>query len=315
MRILVTGAGGFVGIHLLRLLQGKHNLFAATRHIRTQAQANVQWLSLDITNKESISKTLEKTKPEAVIHLAAQSMVKLAWKDPAKTLDINTMGTIHLLEAMKNITPEALLITVGSSEEYGLTGKQGVPLIEEQPCLPQNPYATSKLAMGQLALQLGGRFGLKVIHMRPFNHFGPGQQIGFVVSDFASQIAAIENNLRKPFIKVGDLTAYRDFTDVRDVVKAYSFIIEQQPEPGIYNVCSGVAYSAGDILDSLLRQASVPITVEVDPKRMRPSEVPLFIGSNHKIHKATGWKPTKDFEQSILDTLNWWRSKVKQHSN
>lgn len=312
MRILVTGAGGFVGRHLINHLKQKHVVLAAGRSSKSPADLNVPYLSMDITNPASIKEALKQSASDAIFHLAAQSMVKLAWDDPANTIYVNTIGTINLVNTIKDILPLCRLVTVGSSEEYGLTGKSGEPLTEEHPCLPQNPYATSKLAMGQAALQLAKKHELQVVHIRPFNHFGPGQQVGYVVSDFASQVAEIEQNLRPPVLRVGDLSAQRDFTDVRDVVQAYSLLLEKNPSTGIYNVCSGVARSAGEILEIMLNHATIPVTVEQDLHKLRPSEVPVFVGSYTKLNQATGWYPRQQFENSVLETLNWWRNKVKQ---
>lgn len=311
MKIMVTGAGGFVGRHLINYLRQKHMVIAAGRSTNPPADINAPYFRMDITDPLSIKSALKQSAPDAVFHLAAQSMVGLAWDDPASTIQVNTIGTINLVNALKDILPLCRIITVGSSEEYGLTGKLGKPLSEDHPCFPQNPYATSKLAMGQVALQLAKRHGLNVIHIRPFNHFGPGQQVGYVVSDFASQVAEIEQNLSPPVLRVGDLTAQRDFTDVRDVVQAYAHLLEKNAASGIYNVCSGIAHSAGEIVEILLSYAAVPIKVEQDPHRMRPSEVPLFVGSYAKLNQATSWQPGQQFENSILETLNWWRNKVK----
>lgn len=310
MRILVTGASGFVGGHLINHLKQKHKVFATGRSPKPLAALDVPYFCMDITDEDSIKKVLKESTPDAVFHLAAQSMVRLAWDDPANTFNINTIGTINLINSLKETSPLCRLITVGSSEEYGLTGKTGERLTEEHPCMPQNPYAISKLAMGQMALQLAKKHELETIHIRPFNHFGPGQQVGYVVSDFASQVAEIEQGLKPPVLRVGDLTAQRDFTDVRDVAAAYALLLEKSPLSGVYNVCSGITRSAGEILEHLLNCATVPITVEQDRNRMRPSEVPLFVGSYDKLNQATGWQPMRQFEDSILDTLNWWRNRV-----
>jgi GDP-4-dehydro-6-deoxy-D-mannose reductase len=176
--------------------------------------------------------------------------------------------------------------------------------------LPQNPYSTSKLAMGQVALQLARRDNLKVIHVRPFNHFGPGQLEGYVVSDYAAQVARIEKGLIPPVIKVGDLSSSRDFTDVRDVVSAYALLLEKNLESGIYNVCSGIPREIKGILELLISYAKVKVAVEVDPERFRPSEVPIFVGSADKIKRATSWFVERSFEESILETLEWWRGMV-----
>ena len=309
MRVLITGAGGFVGNHLIKELSERgHEVFAGT-HFGDIANNTCVGLEFNITDSNQVEAILSDIKPEGIIHLAAQSMVKYAWEHPHETVKVNTLGTIVLLNAVKKYLPQTKVICVGSSEEYGLSAKAGEPLTEEHPCLPQNPYATSKLAAGLIAMQMAKKDNLRVIHVRPFNHFGPGQQLGFVVSDFASQISRIEQGLTGNVLKVGELSARRDFTDVRDVVKAYALLLENEVECGIYNVCSGVPRSAKEILEFLVEKAKVDICIEVDESRYRPSEVPLFIGSAAKIEKAVNWQPKRNFHGSLVETLEWWRSR------
>jgi GDP-4-dehydro-6-deoxy-D-mannose reductase len=312
MRILVTGADGFVGRHLIQGLLGKkHEVLAGLQYVNPNFDLPIKGIYFELTDQDSVLNLLRETKPEGIIHLAAQSMVQKAWENPAETFLINTVGTIYLVNAMKEIVPNAKLISVGSSEEYGLTGKCGEPLTEEHPCKPQNPYATSKLATGQTLLQMAFKEHLNIIHVRPFNHFGPGQREGFVVSDFASQIAKIEKGINPPIIKAGDLSAKRDFTDVRDVIEAYIALVEQPIEIGIYNICSGIPRSIQEILKFLVSQSEVSIRIEMDKERFRPSEVPLFIGSNKKIKQAVGWKPKREFEGTLVEVLNWWRNQTE----
>jgi len=311
MRVMITGAGGFVGKHLIENLKGNHEVIATDRLSSPPIGLRVPYLSMDITDNKNVREVLQKVIPDAIIHLAAQSMVASAWADPASTIYINTIGTINLINMIKDYLPNTILLTIGSGEEYGLSANLGVPLTEEHPCFPQNPYATSKLAMGQLALQLAKKHNLKILHLRPFNHFGPEQQLGYVVSDFASQVAEIEQGRRPALLKVGNLHAQRDFTDVRDVVQAYTSLLEKGPDSGIYNVCSGFAYSAKQILNIILSFASVKIEVEQDPDKLRPSDVPLFLGSSEKLFLTTGWQPKHQFENSVLETLNWWRIRTK----
>ena len=306
-RILVTGACGFVGGHLVaRLVGSGHQLTAAVQNPACQFDTAVQKITFDLTRPEEVLAAVANSRPDVILHLAAQSMVMKSWEAPADTLRVNTLGTVHLLEAVRKIG-RGLLVTIGSSDEYGLAGPSGIPLTEETPCQPQNPYAVSKFAAGQLAMQLAHKHGLQVVHLRPFNHFGPGQRTGYVVSDFCSQIARIEQGELQPEIVVGDLSAQRDFTDVRDVIEAYALIAEKGLPTGIYNVCSGRPRRVSVILDFLLQEAKVPIQVTVDPERLRPSDVPLFIGSSEKIQKELGWEARRDSFCSLRDTLEWWR--------
>lgn len=311
MRVLVTGAGGFVGGYLVLALadRGHHVVAGGIQDSNFKFERDIEILNFDITDYQSLEKIIGKIKPDAIIHLAAQSMVKRAWEEPAGTIAVNTIGTLNLIKAVKEHVPHAKIINIGTSEEYGLTGKKGEPLEEHYDCLPQNPYAVSKLAAGQIALQLAKKDHLNIVHVRPFNHFGPGQQLGYAVSDFASQIAQIEQGICPAVIKVGDLSAQRDFTDVRDVIEAYITLLEEKVDSGIYNVCSGKPRSMNEILNALIQQSKSVITVQVDQDRLRPSDVPLFVGSALKIKNAVGWEPKRKFEDSLLETLEWWRTR------
>jgi GDP-4-dehydro-6-deoxy-D-mannose reductase len=311
MRILVTGSDGFVGRHLVPVLVQKgFTVYAASR--KSEGVNNeVINVTLDLLDEQQIHRIIKEIKPDGIIHLAAQSLVKRAWENPEHTFSVNTTGTFYMIRALKDFVPHARFINIGSSEEYGLTGKKGEALKEDDPCFPQNPYASSKLSAGQVAIQLARKDNLNLIHIRPFNHFGPGQRVEFVVSDFCSQIARIENSLLPPIIQVGDLSAQRDFTDVRDVVNAYLLLLQKNVESGIYNVCSGTPRAIQDVLDFLLTQAKLKIDVKIDQGRFRPSEVPMFYGTDRKIHKVTGWYVQRNFEESLLETLDWWRLQVK----
>lgn len=306
--VLVTGADGFVGRFLVNdLLARGHRVTAGLEHKSDGLHSDVGQAIFDLLVPETVDALVDNVKPDVILHLAAQSMVAKSWDEPETTVMVNTVGTIHLVNAVARCSPSTKIITVGSSEEYGMTAAEGVPLTEDHSCRPQNPYASSKLAAGQIALQMARQKQLKLIHLRPFNHFGPGQREGFVVSDFASQIAKIEAKLASPIIHVGDLSARRDFTDVRDVVRAYILMVENEVESGVYNICSGIPRSAQEILDAMLALADPSIEVKVDPGRFRPSEVPLFVGSRQKLNIALGWEPIIDLHQSIRDTLDEWR--------
>ncbi len=269
---------------------------------------------MDVLDSDALHEILHAMRPEAVVHLAAQSMVSVSWRNPVQTFAVNVLGTINLVEAVAGTVPECKVITVGSGEEYGFAAIKGEVLTEDHHCQPHNPYALSKFTMGQVALQIARRYGLNVVHVRPFNHFGPGQQEGYVVSDFACQIARIEAGLQPPVLRVGDLSPCRDFTDVRDVVDAYAALLECGRPGEIYNVCSGVAHSVQEVLEILLSAARVPIKVEIDSARVRPAEIPVFTGSFTKLSQVTGWYPRRNFSTSLLETLEWWREKIKSFS-
>lgn len=309
MRILVTGADGFVGRYLVEaLMKRRHHVIAGLVHPVADLLDVTETVCFNITDSKQVNTVIDELQPDGIIHLAAQSMVEAAWKNPAETLLVNTIGTTNIVKAVAQFSRATKVVTIGSSEEYGLTGKLGRPLVESDPCLPQNPYAISKLAAGQMAIQLAAKDNLKVLHVRPFNHFGPYQRQGFVVSDFASQIARIEKGLVAPIIGVGDLSAQRDFTDVRDVIQAYIYLIEQDVVTGIYNVCSGDPHTAQEILDIMLSNSKVKIEVQQDKTKFRPSEVSLFIGSAEKVMSAIEWRPKRIFKDSVIETLDWWRN-------
>ena len=308
MRILVTGACGFVGGYLVNVLRERgHEVVAAVQNVNRQFSQPVRTVTFDITNAKETTDTIMTIQPDLIINLAAQSMVVKAWEDPQATFAVNVLGLLNICEVLRSRLPNCRLINIGSSEEYGLTALQRKALQEAEPCLPQNPYALSKFTAGQLLIQMAQRYGLQAIHLRPFNHFGPGQRTGYVVSDFCSQIARMEKGELEPEMMVGDLNAQRDFTDVRDVIEAYALIAEQGLPTGIYNICSGEPRRVQDILDFLLHQAKVPIRVKIDQEKLRPSDVPLFIGSASKLRAAIGWTPKRDFQASLIETLEWWR--------
>ena len=308
MRVLVTGACGFVGRFLVkRLCASGQQLITAVQNRECEFGASVESIVFDLTNQDAVLQAIHNSQPEVVLHLAAQSDVAKSWANPGATLEVNTLGTLHLLEAIR-VLPQIRLINIGSSDEYGLTAQQGLPLTEEAPCRPQNPYAVSKFAAGQLVLQFARRYQLQVLHLRPFNHFGPGQRTGFVVSDFCSQIVQLEQQEVVSEIPVGDLTAQRDFTDVRDVVEAYAMIVEQGLPTGIYNICSGQPRSVAEILTILMGLAKRPLRFRVSPNLLRPIEVPFFVGSANKLTQAIGWHPQRGFYASLAETLEWWRA-------
>lgn len=304
MKILITGSKGFVGKHVIERLKKNHQIITG---FTDEERSSMQEFFWDVSSKDNWETVINKNKPDVILHLAAQSMVQKAWTDPSTTIQTNTLSALYMMESVQKYSPSTKIINIGSSEEYGLAGQIGKPITEETICNPQNPYAVSKYAASQLILQISSKNHLNAIHLRPFNHFGPGQREGFVISDFSSQICRIENGMQQPVIKVGNLDAKRDFTDVRDIVSAYVDIIEKDIAPGIYNICSQVPRRISDVLEYLIGESRISISLELDETRLRPSDVPLFIGSNAKIFNSIGWKPKLKFEESLRETLNWWR--------
>ncbi len=307
MRILVTGASGFVGRHLTPLLLKRgHQIYAVG--METIDNEHIHAYEADIRDYDAVVSVMEKTKPDAVVHLAAISNVPFSWEKSALTVDVNALGTVNVLEALRKINPKAKLLSVGSSDEYGLTAQKGLPLTEDMPCKPQNPYAISKYCAEQLALKLGEKYGMNVICTRSFNHFGAGQAKGFVVSDFASQIAAIEKGEQEPVMSVGDLTAERDFLNVNDVVEAYAGLVDSDVPSGVYNVCSGKARSIRSILEILLSLAKTKIDVKKDAAKLRPSDTPFFVGDASKLRSVINWRPQRDVREGLANVLEYWRN-------
>lgn len=311
MKIVVTGAGGFVGGWLVPLLVKRSHIVSAlgigTSETLERFAASVH--EVDILDTEAVRYCLAAEKPDAVIHLAAISNVPISWAKPRDTIAVNVEGTVNILSALAEVNLKARFLHIGSSDEYGLTAKEGNPLTEDMPCQPQNPYSISKLCAEQMAIQLGKKNGVRVISTRSFNHFGPGQAKGFVVSDFASQIAAIERGEKEPVLSVGDLSAWRDFSYVADVVTAYVSLVESETAKGVYNVCSGKAIQIEDILRRLVSMSKMDIRVEQDEKRLRPSEVPYFVGNGTRCENVIGKTTRTDVDEGLAKVLDWWRNR------
>jgi GDP-4-dehydro-6-deoxy-D-mannose reductase len=314
VRALLTGAGGFAGGHLVEYLltQPDLDLYAAVYDPPGQNprldQRRIPQYQVDLRDAAAVTQMIDATQPDLVFHLAAMANVAQSFTDPWPTLENNIRAQVNLLEALRLLRRDARALMVSSAEIYG--GGTGEPLDERSPFEPSNPYSVSKVAQDMLGLQYFLAYQMPIIRARPFNHIGPGQQSGFVAADFASQIAAIEAGRRDPVMFVGNLTAERDFTDARDVVRAYYLMLTQGDPGEAYNICSGQGFSVQRLLDTLLSYSAVEIEVRQDPARMRPSDVPRRVGDASKLRARTGWEPTIPFEQSLLDILNDWRRRM-----
>lgn len=317
MRVLITGFTGFVGSHLADYLltRGGIEVFGTLRwrsrlenieHLGTR----VQRVECDLRDPAAVRRSLREVRPDRIFHLAAQSYVPTSWLTPGETLSGNVLGQVNLFEAMRDLELPARVHIAGSSEEYGLVLPHEVPIREESPLRPLSPYAVSKVAQDLLAYQYWKSYRLHVVRTRGFNHTGPRRGEVFVTSNFARQIAQIEKGLREPVVHVGNLDSIRDFTDVRDMVRAYWLALERG-EPGeVYNVCSGRGYSAHQVLEILLGLSHVKVEIRQDPARMRPSDVTLLIGDASKFRSVTGWEPSIPFETTVTDLLEFWRKRV-----
>lgn len=313
-RILVTGAGGFVGSHLLPRL--KHSFPEVELHAAGRGQKESDstccWHELDICSKKSVEQLVSDLAPEVIIHLAAQSSVPLSFRQPELTWKVNLDGALNLFGALERLPTPPLLLHIGSSDMYGDSFKASGRIDENVILQPLNPYAASKAAADLAAFQLAKTSNVKVLRVRPFNHIGAGQADVFVVPSFARQIAEVELGLREE-IQVGDLTAQRDFMHVSDVVSAYVAMIENaaQFESGAaVNVCSGVAVSIDYILKELLALAHTDISVVQDSSRMRKSDIARVLGSHDFLSKKTGWEPSVNLINALEDVLEYWRGQL-----
>ena len=311
MKALVTGATGFVGPYLVKEI--KKSLFCEVITATSRATASLgigedKTVQLNILDKEQISEILLSERPDYIFHLAAQSSVALSWKDPKSTVDINIIGAINLINAIQQsgYTPRVLI--VGSSEEYGRVRESDIPIRENTVLIPGNVYAVTKACQNMMAAIYSRAYGMQLVMTRSFNHMGPGQSPQFVVADFCSQAVEIEKGLREPVIQVGNLSAKRDFTDVRDVVKAYCRLIQYGNPGETYNIGSGHAVAVQDILDIILAQTKAEVKVEIDPAKLRPVDVPVIEADISKLYRDTGWKPAISLVQTISDTMQYWRS-------
>lgn len=314
MRLLITGVGGFVGRHLAHTLARETDweLWGWARRPVDGLPDRLQVAQVDLRDPEAVRQGLARLSPEGIIHLAAQSDVGESWRDPWGTFETNVRGTLNLLEGIRalGLWPRVLIVT--SNEVYGLIRPEEVPIREDQPFRPANPYGVSKAAQDWLAALYAAAYAMPVIRARPFNHIGPGQDPRFVVPSFARQIAWIEAGLQEPVLRVGNLEAQRDFTDVRDVVRAYRLLLERG-EPGeVYNIGSGRPRAIREVLETLLAMTPARVRVEVDPQRLRPVEIPVSAADIARIRERLGWQPTIPLEQSLRDVLEEWRARARE---
>jgi len=318
MRVLITGITGFAGSHLAEYILNYHPDIKVCGTVRWRSrmenvqhlQGKIELFEADLKDIVSLRSCLAHIKPDRIFHLAAQSFVPTSWKCPAETFAINAIGQVNLFEAVRSLDLSPRIQVAGSSEEYGQVNSDEVPMKETNPLRPLSPYAVSKVAQDFLGFQYHKSYGLRVVRTRGFNHTGPRRGEVFVTSSFAKQIAEIEAGKKEPIIHVGNLEAKRDFTDVRDIVEAYWLSLEKGEDGDVYNIGSGVARSMKEVLETLLSLSKVTVRVEVDPKRLRPSDVPILLSDSSKFVTLTGWKPKIPFIQTLGDLLDYWRERV-----
>lgn len=310
MRALIIGGAGFVGGYLIRELSSKGCEVHATCLENENINENCAVHKLDILKKDDVSGIIKEISPDVVYHLAAQSSVALSWKIPQTTAEINIVGAINVLEAIREYGGKTKLIMIGSGEEYGCIDPDSCPIAESEPLDPNNIYAVTKAAQEMAAKVYARAYRMDIVMVRAFNHSGPRQSSAFVISDFCRQIAGIERGLMPPEMYVGNLSAKRDFTDVRDIVRAYGLLAEKGVSGKVYNVGRGNAVSIRYILDTAISMSDSEIEVKNDPERMRASDIPVIEPDVSEIFRDTGWKAEISVEQTIEDTLNYWRNNL-----
>lgn len=308
---LVIGAAGFVGKYLVdeMCVNGMEAYVTKLPHEHFE-HPYAQVYDLDIMDKEAIVALLFEIRPDYIFHLAAQSSVGLAWKNPGLTIDVNIKGSINVMDALRELFYKPRVLLIGSGEEYGHIQPTETPIKESNLLRPGNIYAATKACQNMIGNIYSKAYDLELMMVRAFNHIGPGQAPMFVVSDFCKQVAEIEKGLKEPVMKVGNLAAKRDFTDVRDVVKAYVKLIQSGLAGETYNVGSGSAKEIREILNLIVSMSTVKIDVEIDPNKIRPVDVPIIEADISKINELTGWKPQIPLEQTINETLEYWRAHV-----
>ena len=307
-KVLITGSEGFVGQHLWKELEkNNYEVYGTTlRAPETGLSKNVS--VCDIESQEQLSTLISTTLPEIIIHLAGQPKPGLSFNIPQKTFAVNTLGTINLLEAVREIKDyKPRIVLAGTSEEHGIVAVEDLPITETTKIDPINPYAISKAANWFLAKEYVRYFGFDIVYVTPFNHTGPGQAPGFLAPDMASQIIEIESGKKDPVVLTGDLSAKRDICDVRDVVRAYRLLAEKGATGERYIICSGTSVRVSEIVEKILSYSKVKIEHKLDPALVRPSEVLDLFGSHDKLSQATGWEPEIPLEKTLQDLLDWYR--------
>lgn len=319
MRALITGMNGFAGSHLAEFLLTQPNVqvfgtgLGSAMHL-THLGSRVTFIPGDLMHAPFVEQLLTQTQPTHIYHLAGQAFAPISWQDPWATLETNIRAQVNLLHTAARVQPSARILVIGSLDEYGRVEPHDLPITENTPLRPDSPYGVSKIAQDFLGLQYFLSHRLHIVRVRPSNHIGPRQNEQFVTSNFAKQIAEIEAGQRAPVLYVGNLSAARDFTDVRDMVHAYYLALERGLPGEVYNIGSACAVSIQTIVETLLRSSRVAIRIHVDPARLRPSDTPTLYCDTTKFRAQTGWTPTIPLEQSLRDVLEYWRKQVILHT-
>lgn len=309
MRALIIGGAGFVGDYLVDHLINDYKWTVAATKLESERieKDNIAIYNLDILNKDDILDILNEFRPDYIFHLAAQSSVSLSWKNPSLTIDVNIKGSVNVLDAIRELDYKPRILLIGSGEEYGLILPEEIPINENAHLKPGNIYAATKACQNMIGKIYADAYQMDIIMVRAFNHIGPKQSPIFVVANFCKQVVEIEKGLKEPVIKVGNLNAKRDFTDVRDVVRAYSSLIQKGISGETYNVGSGNSIAIKDLLKIILSYSSTKIRVETDQDKFRPVDVPVIEANIDKFQHIAEWKPNFSLITTINDTINYWR--------
>jgi GDP-4-dehydro-6-deoxy-D-mannose reductase len=305
--ILVTGAAGFAGSHVVEALAGRGDI-VAWRHESappSEAERLARWEQIDLLDADEVNAAIARIRPSAIYHCAGAPNVAHSWRDTITPLSVNVLATHYLLDAVRRTGTPCRMVVPGSATVYT---PSHAALNEDSPIGPANPYAVSKLAQETLAIRAVSEDGIDVVVARPFNHTGPRQRASFAAPNMARQIAQIEHGLIEPVIRIGNLDAQRDITDVRDIARAYIALMDRGATSTVYNVASGVARTMRSVLDALVQRAKVSVTVETDPALIRPNDTPVLLGDASRLRHTTGWRPEIPFEQTLDDLLDYWRS-------
>lgn len=312
-KALIIGGAGFVGQYLIDHIQRNCIWSIAVTKLPSDKIDNpgIDVYNLDIMDSLAVKNLLAEIKPDFIFHLAAQSSVGLSWKNPGLTVDVNIKGTLTILDAVREWGGNPRILLIGSGEEYGYIRPEETPVKEETVLRPGNIYAVTKACQNMLGTIYARAYNMDIVMIRAFNHIGPGQAPIFVASDFCRQVAEIEEGKREPIMNVGNLAARRDFTDVRDVVRAYTLLAEHGRKGEIYNVGSGRAVEIRKLLEGILGFSEIPVEVRTDPLRLRPIDVPVIEADIEKLKLDTGWTPVISLANTLEDTLNYWRTQIQ----
>ncbi len=316
-KILITGISGFAGSYLAHSLLNLKDVkvmgtFHSQKHqdLISDISQSLELYQLDLMDSQRVFEVVAKTSPNEIYHLAALASAAQSFEEPSLVITNNIVSQLNLFEAVRKVGLNPKIMIISSAEVYGIVGPKDLPIDENTPLKPASPYATSKIAQDYMGLQYHLSYNLNIIRARPFNHIGPGQSAQFATSAFAKKIAEIEKGKREPILTVGNLEAKRDFTNVKDMVKAYTLLMEKGRAGEVYNIGSGKSYKISEVLDILLSFSDAKIKVEVDKALLRPSDNPELLCDNRKVTTLTGWKPQIPIEQSLKEILEYWRKNV-----